>query len=213
MTLAFPESGRWKLIDQILDEVLNSSASQTETILKNRCGADAALRQEVEKLLAASEKAADFMEVSAVDSEACSLDLEAAGSLIGKRVGKYRLLKLVGSGGMGKVFLASRTDKEFRKTVAVKLVNPFWHDDEMAQTFRRERQILAKLEHPNIARLLDGGTSKDQVSFLVMEYVEGVPITEYCRDKCKTTKERLKIFLSVCEAVRFAHQNLVIHRD
>jgi WD40 repeat protein/serine/threonine protein kinase len=213
MTPIPPDSSRWKLIDQILDELLDSSPSQRETILTNRCGADDGLRLEVEKLLAATERAADFMEVSAVDSALRSLDLEATGSLIGRRVGKYRLLKLIGSGGMGKVFLASRTDKEFRKTVAVKLVNPFWNDDEMAHTFRRERQILAKLEHPNIARLLDGGTTKDKVSFLVMEYVEGATITEYCKDKCKTTNERLKIFLKVCEAVKFAHQNLIIHRD
>ena len=93
----------------------------------------------------------------------------------------------------------SRNDDEFRKTVAVKLVNPFWNDDEMAQRFRRERQILAKLEHPNIARLLDGGTTKDKVSFLVMEYVEGVPITEYCKDKCKTTNATFEDFFeSLC---------------
>ncbi len=207
------KSDRWKLIDQIFDELLDASTSQRETILTNRCGADIGLRLEVEKLLAATEKAADFMEVSALDSASQALDLETTESLIGKRVGKYRLLKLIGRGGMGKVFLASRNDDEFRKTVAVKLVNPLWSDDEMAQRFRRERQILAKLEHPNIARLLDGGTTKDKVSFLVMEYVQGLPITEYCRDKCKTTNQCLKIFLKVCEAVRFAHQNLIIHRD
>ena len=204
---------RWKLIDQILDELLDSSASQRETILTKHCGADANLRLEVEKLLAATEKASDFMEVSALESASQALDLETTESLIGKRVGNYRLLKLIGRGGMGKVFLASRNDDEFRKTVAVKLVNPFWSDDEMAQRFRRERQILAKLEHPNIARLLDGGTTQDKVSFLVMEYVQGIPITEYCKDKCKTTNQRLKIFLKVCEAVKFAHQNLIIHRD
>jgi eukaryotic-like serine/threonine-protein kinase len=207
------ESDRWKLIDQILDELLDSSSSQRETILTKRCGADVALRLEVEKLLAATEKASDFMEISALESASQALDLETTESLIGKRVGNYRLLKLIGRGGMGKVFLASRNDDEFRKTVAVKLVNPFWSDDEMAQRFRRERQILAKLEHPNIARLLDGGTTQDKVSFLVMEYVEGLPITQYCRDKCKTTNQHLNIFLKVCEAVKFAHQNLIIHRD
>ncbi len=204
---------RWKLIDQILDELLDSSSSQRETILTKRCGADVALRLEVEKLLAATQKASDFLEVSALESASQALDLATTESLIGKRVGNYRLLKLIGRGGMGKVFLASRNDDEFRKTVAVKLVNPFWSDDEMAQRFRRERQILAKLEHPNIARLLDGGTTQDKVSFLVMEYVEGLPITQYCRDKCKTTKQRLNTFLKVCEAVKFAHQNLIIHRD
>jgi eukaryotic-like serine/threonine-protein kinase len=207
------KADRWKLIDQILDELLDSSSSQRETILTKHCGADAYLRLEIEKLLAATEKASDFMEVSALDSASQAFDLETTESLIGKRFGNYRLLKLIGRGGMGKVFLASRNDDEFRKIVAVKLVNPFWSDDEMAQRFRRERQILAKLEHPNIARLVDGGTTQDKVSFLVMEYVEGLPITEYCKDKCKTTNQRLKIFLKVCEAVKFAHQNLIIHRD
>src|ERR1044072_8466258 len=207
------KSDRWKLIDQILDELLDSSPSQRETILTNCCGADAGLRLEVEKFLAATEKASDFMELSALESASQALDLETTESLIGRRVGNYRLLKLIGRGGMGKVFLASRNDDEFRKTVAVKLVNPLWIDHEMAQRFRRERQILAKLEHPNIARLLDGGTTQDKVSFLVMEYVEGLPITQYCKDKCKTTKQRLHIFLKVCEAVKFAHQNLIVHRD
>src|SRR4029077_4783858 len=207
------KSERWKLIDQILDELLDSLPSQREIILTNRCGADVDLRLEVEKLRGATEQASGFMEVSALESASEAFDLETTEGLIGKRVGKYRLLRLIGRGGMGKVFLASRNDDEFRKTVAVKLVNPFWSDDEMAQRFRRERQILAKLEHPNIARLLDGGTTKDKVSFLVMEYVEGVPLTEYCKVKCKTTKQRLKVFLKVCEAVKFAHQNLVIHRD
>jgi WD40 repeat protein/serine/threonine protein kinase len=206
-------SSRWELIDQILDELLDSPSSEQDNILTRRCGADAGMRLEIEKLFAATEKATNFMEASAVDSAAQSLDLEATGSLIGKRVGKYRLLKLIGRGGMGDVFLASRTDKEFRKTVAVKLVNAFWNDDEKQHTFRRERQILAKLEHPNIARLLDGGTTRDKVSFLVMEYVEGAPITEYCKEICRTTNERLKVFLEVCAAVQFAHQNLIIHRD
>ena len=208
-----PKADRWKLVDQIFDELLDSPSSQRETLLTIRCGEDTNLRVEVEKLLAATENAGDFMEVSALASESQTLDHETSEALIGGRVGNYRLLRMIGRGGMGKVFLAVRDDDEFRKTVAVKLVNPFWNDEDMVQRFRRERQILAKLEHPNIARLLDGGTTRDKVSYLVMEYVEGMPITEYCRNKCKTTKERLKIFLKVCEAVKFAHQNLIIHRD
>ena|SRR5687767_11257315 len=147
------KSSRWELIDQILDDLLDSPPSEKDNILTERCGADTDLRLEIEKLLTATEKAVDFMEVSALDSTSQALDLETTETLIGRRVGNYRLLKLIGRGGMGKVFLASRNDDEFRKTVAVKLVNPFWRDDEMAQRFRRERQILAKLEHANIARL------------------------------------------------------------
>ena len=206
-----PKSIRWKLVDQIFDELLDSPSSQRETILANRCGGDAGLWREVENLLTATERASDFMEVNAWESQA--VDLESDEVLIGGCVGKYRLLRLIGRGGMGNVFLAVRNDDEFRKTVAVKLVYPLWSDDDMMQRFRRERQILAQLEHPNIARLFDGGTTKDKVSFLVMEYVAGIPITEYCRNRCKTTKERLRVFLKVCDAVKFAHQNLIIHRD
>src|SRR5215213_9581529 len=204
---------RWKLIDQILDELLECPPSQIETILADRCGQDAGLRAEVRKLFAASEKVSGFMEISALESASRTLDLETAAGLVGGRVGKYRLLRLIGRGGMGSVFLAARDDDEFRKNVAVKLVNTVWGNEEVAQRFRRERQILAKLEHPNIARLLDGGTTKDKVAFLVMEYISGVPITEYCKARCKTTKQILKIFLKVCAAVKYAHQNLIIHRD
>ena len=204
---------RWKLIDSILDELLDCPPSQIETILADRCGRDAGLRAEVMNLFVASEKASGFMEVSALESESHALDLETGEGYVGGRVGKYRLLRLIGRGGMGSVFLAARDDDEFRKNVAVKLVNTFWGNEEAAQRFRRERQILAKLEHPNIARLLDGGTTKDKVPFLVMEHVSGVPITEYCKAKCKTTNQILKIFLKVCAAVKYAHQSLIIHRD
>lgn len=206
-----PSPERWKQIDEILDALLDSPPSGREAILTTRCGADTGLRIEVEELLASTEKAGDFMEVSALESESQALDLETG--IVGDRIDKYRLLKLIGRGGMGSVFLAERDDAEFRKTVAVKLVNAIWTDKEMAQRFRRERQILARLEHPNIARLLDGGTTSDNVSYLVMEYVAGVPITEYCRDNCKTKNQTLNIFLQVCDAVKYAHQNLIIHRD
>jgi WD40 repeat protein/serine/threonine protein kinase len=206
-------SDRWKLIDQILDELLDSPPSRIETILANRCGEDLALRAEVMKLFAASEKSSGFLEGSALESESETFDLETTEGLIGGRVGKYQLLRLIGRGGMGNVFLAARADDEFHKNVAVKLVNTFWADDEMAQRFRRERQILAKLEHPNIARLIDGGTTKDKVAYLVMEYVSGVPVTEHCKNRCKSPNQILKVFLKVCEAVKYAHQNLIIHRD
>ncbi|MBC7797487.1 MAG: serine/threonine protein kinase [Pyrinomonadaceae bacterium] len=181
--------------------------------MRNRCGDDLSLRREVEKLLSNLENAPDFMEISAVNSALTLLDEDNAETLIGQKIGAYRLLKLVGQGGMGTVYLASRVDEAFRKEVAVKIVPPFLHNIETEKSFRRERQILAKLEHPNIARLIDGGTTRGNIPYLVMEFVEGKAITEFCIASKLSIRERLRLFLKVCEAVKFAHQNLIIHRD
>lgn len=204
---------RWKQVDAILDEVLEIAPSDRSVFLNNKCGDDENLRYHVKKLLARIEKAEDFLEASPVESVFRAFDEESSENLIGKQIGVYRLIRLIGQGGMGSVFLASRIDKEFRKEVAVKIVSSLWHSDEIKDNFRRERQILARLEHENIARLLDGGTTDDGIPFLVMEYVEGLPVTKYCKTKTFSVKETLLLFLRICEAVKYAHQNLIIHRD
>jgi non-specific serine/threonine protein kinase/serine/threonine-protein kinase len=130
-----------------------------------------------------------------------------------QRVGPYRLLHALGSGGMGTVYLALRDDEQFHKRVAVKLLRREAHDEELLQRFRRERQILASLDHDHIARLLDGGTTEDGFPYLVMEYVEGLPIDRWCDTHSLSVRERLLLFRSVCSAVHFAHQSLVVHRD
>ncbi len=114
---------------------------------------------------------------------------------------------------MGVVYLAVRADDEFKKQVAIKVVQSGPHNGDLLRRFRRERQILADLDHPNIARLLDGGTTEQGVPYLVMEYVAGTPITQYCDESSCSITERLKLFRIVCAAVQYAHQNLVIHRD
>ena len=204
---------RWKQVDAILDAVLEIAPAERSVFLEDKCGDDENLRLEVKKLLATMEKTDDFLEAQPVESVLRMFDEESAENLIGRQLGVYRLIRPIGQGGMGSVFLASRTDKEFRKRVAVKIVSSLWHSDEIKDNFRRERQILARLEHDNIARLLDGGTTDEGIPFLVMEYVEGLPVTKYCEQKNVSAREKLLLFLRICEPVKYAHQNLIIHRD
>jgi serine/threonine protein kinase len=134
-------------------------------------------------------------------------------SLTGKHLGPYQLLDVIGTGGMGTVYRAERTDGQFQKQVAIKVVPAAIHSPELQRRFSSEQQILASLEHPNIARLYDAGVSPDGIPYFVMEYVEGVPINQYCDAHDLGTTERLKLFQTVCEPVQYAHQHLVVHRD
>src|SRR6185436_17674912 len=133
--------------------------------------------------------------------------------LAGRRIGPYRLTRLLGHGGMGAVYLGVRDDDQYQKQVAIKLLKRGMDTDFMLSRFRQERQILANLEHPFIARMLDGGATEDGLPYFVMEYVDGVPITTYCREKGLSIPQRLRLFRLVCEAIQCAHQNLVVHRD
>jgi serine/threonine protein kinase len=128
-------------------------------------------------------------------------------------IGPYKIIRRIGQGGMGAVYLAARDDDQFKKQVAIKLIRRGMDTDFVLRRFRNERQILASLDHPNIARLLDGGTTEDGRPYFVMEYIEGKPITDYSDENRLATIERLKLFREVCSAVHYAHQNLVIHRD
>jgi tetratricopeptide (TPR) repeat protein len=167
-----------------------------------------ALRTEVERLLEQHDAAAGFLEQS-VWELVDTADTKWERVLIGP----YRVVKQLGHGGMGTVFLASREDDEFEQRVAIKLVRRGAGGESLLQRFRQERQILAALEHPNIARLLDGGTTSGGVPYLVMEYVEGTPIDDYCRANYLSIDARLRLFLQLCDAVQYAHRSLVIHRD
>ena len=131
----------------------------------------------------------------------------------GYRVGSYQLEMRLGRGGMGTVWLATRHDEAFQKNVAIKLVKRGMDSGEILRRFRTERQVLANLDHPNIARLIDGGSTPDGLPYLVMEYVEGVPLDRFCEEQNCSIEERLRLFRSVCAAVHYAHQNLVVHRD
>lgn len=141
-----------------------------------------------------------------------SADGPAEDPNLGRRVGPYRIERLIARGGMGAVYLATRQD-DFEKRVALKLVHPKRQTVEVLRRFAAERQILARLEHPQIARILDGGTTDDALPFFVMEYVEGMPVDRYCDERGLALGERLRLFCQICAAVHFAHQNLVVHRD
>ncbi|MDQ3799985.1 MAG: serine/threonine-protein kinase [Acidobacteriota bacterium] len=156
----------------------------------------------------------NFMSASALENEAEYLAEEAdTDARIGQTLGNYKIVEKIGAGGMGAIYLAERNDAEIEKRVAVKIIKRGMDTDAIFKRFRNERQILANLEHPNIARLLDAGTTGDGLPFFVMEYIDGVPVDEYCQTKNLSEAERLKLFRKICAAVSFAHQKLVVHRD
>ncbi|MGB9244478.1 MAG: serine/threonine-protein kinase [Candidatus Acidiferrales bacterium] len=177
------------------------------------------MRREIESLLAHHARAQSFMETPALDVAAGSLCEDEISSeideqpLIGRTISHYRLVAKLGSGGMGEVYQAVRDDGAYEKQVAVKLIRSDLGSGYFIARFKIERQIMARLDHPHIARILDAGTTEDRLPYVVMEYVDGLPIDEYCQKKRLGVPERLKLFQAVCLAVQYAHQNLVLHRD
>jgi non-specific serine/threonine protein kinase/serine/threonine-protein kinase len=199
------EPGDWQRVKSIFQEALDRTPETREAFLAVACGDDVDLRRDVQSLLAAESEAGRFLSRPAIPSSPAP-DLE------GRRVGPYRVQERIGQGGMGVVYRALRDDDVFHKTVALKLVQGA-ADPEQPARLARERQILARLQHPNIATILDGGTTDEGQAYLVMEYVDGQPIDRYCDERALSTRERLILFHTVCAAVHYAHQNLVVHRD
>jgi serine/threonine-protein kinase len=179
--------------------------------LQEQCGDDSAMRAEVFRLLQ-SETSDDYL-VEIVQVAAKDTVAAAAVDKIEHRVGNYKLIELVGTGGMGNVYRAERDDHQFDHQVAIKILHAHLGDEGMVQRFQIERQTLANLDHPNIARLLDGGETEDNAPYLVMEYVDGVPIDTYCDEHRLSVRQRLHLFQKVCAAVDYAHRNLIVHRD
>jgi eukaryotic-like serine/threonine-protein kinase len=204
---------RWAQIRQIFDGALERQQQERAAYLRGVCGGDDQLRREVESLVASHEESQDFMSTPAADLNMLALDVSSASVPRVPRVGPYQLEKRIGRGGMGSVWLASRADQEYHKKVAVKMVKRGMDSAEILRRFRMERQVLARLDHPNIARLIDGGSTAEGSPYLVMEYVEGTPIDQYCESHQSTISERLNLFRNVCAAVQYAHSNLVVHRD
>ena len=206
-------SERWKEVEAVFEQVLEVPVGERSAFIDRTCADDEELRHEVKSLLESHGRAGTFLHDS--DLFFCRESFAEDGSLLvpGQTIDRYRIIREIGRGGMGAVYLAERADAEYEKQVAIKLIKRGMDTDAVLRHFRNERQILASFDHPNIARLFDGGTTGDGLPYFVMEYVEGLPINEYCNKQALSINERLKLFREVCAAVSYAHRHLVIHRD
>ena len=209
---------QWQEVQDLFSAALDLPADQRSDFLSKACAADAMLRAEVESLLAAHAKGTDVIEAPALGQgfSVPAPDALLRGSELTSapdRVGPYRLEQIIGSGGMGSVYRAVRDDGEFDQQVAVKFIRYGGGREALLRRFYQERQLLARLNHPNIARLLDGGTTGEGMPYLVMEYIDGRPIDEYCDSRRLPVTDRLELFRAVCAAVDAAHRALVVHCD
>src|SRR5262249_41482288 len=200
---------RWQRLKEILANALEQSSVERQTaVLRDSCADDTTLLREAEKLLAHDTAVfEEFAEFAATRLRRDERDR------IGQRIGAYAVISELARGGMGAVYLAERADGQFEKRVAIKVLKRGTDTDEVLRRFRIERQILANLEHPNITRLLDAGTTSDGLPYFVMEFVEGTPITKFIQRKNMDLRSRLQLFLKVCSAVELAHRQHIIHRD
>lgn len=215
----------WRRLDEVFESALELSSGERDRFLEDACAGDRELRREVEGLLRAAEDAEDagFLGrpaevrweamIDRLTSERAEPAGRRPGGRVGERVGPYRIVEEIGAGGMATVYRARRADGAFEQEVALKVIAPGLAVDRLIRRFVAERQILADLAHPGIARLLDGGATDDGLPYLVMEHVEGEPITDHSDRNELGVDERLRLFLEVLDAVDHAHRNLVLHRD
>lgn len=203
---------RWNLIEEIFQGALERPSTDRVQYIKNACGDDEELRAEVESLLA-SDGDAEKVLSSLVAEDLKELTQSSSSAETGLQVGPYRLMRELDGGGMGAVYLAVRSDDQYFQIVAIKMIRRGLESPDLVQRFRRERQTLATLNHPNIGAILDGGETEDGRPFIVMEYVEGQPITLASESRGLSIRSRVDLFRSICSAVHYAHQKLVIHRD
>src|SRR5262245_42468786 len=201
---------QWRSIGEIFDNVVALPTEHRAAVLDRECATDQEVRREVDSLLASHRAAGGFLQDRLKHALTSFLETSDAQPT---RVGPYRLVRELGRGGMGTVFLAERDDDQYHARVAVKLVRPGMDVDFILARFRRERQTLARLQHPNICRLLDGHTTDSGLPYIVMEYIEGRWLTDYAREHALDIEARLRLFLDVCSAVDYAHRNFIVHRD
>ncbi len=205
--------GRWQEIEEFFAQALELPPRDRANWLHSAIS-DSAVRDEVAALLACTSDDEGIPSVhNAVAAAAVCAAKAGDASILGQRIGPYRVTSLLGQGGMGSVYSAVRDDAEFEKQVAIKILRRGMESSQAIERFRQERQILARLEHPNIARLLDGGATDDGLPYIVMEYVEGQPLLAWCEQRHASLAARIRLFRELCAAVQYAHQNLVVHRD
>jgi serine/threonine protein kinase/tetratricopeptide (TPR) repeat protein len=204
---------RYQRLKKVFQAAADCEPVERAAFLAKACAGDEPLLREVESMFAYSDQAEGFIEESAFETGARLLTNDRSDPMEGRSIGQYKLISEIGHGGMGAVYLAVRADAQFKKQVAIKIVGRGLDTHEVRRRFRYERQILASLDYPNIAKLLDGGTTEEGLPYLVMDHVDGQPIDRYCDSRRLSTTERLRLFRIVCSAVQYAHQRLVIHRD
>ena len=205
-------------VEAVFFEVATLAPVDREAAIRRLCAGDSGMEAEVRSLMASAARLGAFLEQPALGQGVDQLArdsgvAEAPDELIGSMLGAFKVERRIASGGMGSVYLAERNDGQFQLKVAIKVVKRGMDSEEILRRFRAERQTLAALDHPNIARLIDGGITPDGRPFLVMEYVDGLPIDRYCDLKRLKVSQRIALFRQVCDGVHHAHQNLVIHRD
>lgn len=200
---------KWERIKELFASALEHKAEERGEFLRVACAGDDEIRNEIESLLSSYDENTAFLE----NSPAADLLSLQSRSMTGRRIGAYRILRECGQGGMAVVYVGERDDQQYRKRVAIKMVKAGYDSDDILRRFYNERQTLAALDHPNIVRLLDGGSTEDGRPYLVMDFVEGSPILQYCDSHQLPIPERLQLFRSVCAAVHYAHNKRVIHRD
>jgi serine/threonine protein kinase/tetratricopeptide (TPR) repeat protein len=205
------DSTRWQKVQSLFHEAADLPASQQRVFLETQCGDDAGLVSEVLILLEEDARGGSLLDGDVAEVASQIFSSSSAGSLPFKEFGPYRIKQALGEGGMGVVYLAQRED--LGNEVAIKILRDAWVSPARRERFNAEQRTLAQLNHPSIARLYDADTSPDGTPFFVMEYVEGVPLTEFCKTQKCSIPERLRLFRAVCEAVLYAHQHAVIHRD
>lgn len=200
-----------EIIKKLFERALELNLSEREIFFDNLPKDEYKYIEEVKSLIIAYEKNKDFLEIENTNI----YDVEHSGPhpLIGKRIGSYLIEEEIGIGGMGVVFIGQRDDKVFDQRVAIKILKQGISSEYLVKRFQNERQTLANLQHPNIAKLFDGGKTSEGLPYLIMEFIDGVPITEFCKEKQLSIDARLRLFIKVCKAVQYAHQNLIIHRD
>jgi eukaryotic-like serine/threonine-protein kinase len=204
----------WQSVNEIVLDALELEREQRPAFILEKCGDSPDIRREVESLLKGEIDAENLFWSPAVANYASFFERDfEPEALVGQKIGNYRVIREIGWGGMGAVYLAERSDGKFEQQVALKLLKREFNTSALRRRFQQERAILASLHHPNIARLLDAGATREKIPFLAMEYVEGLPIDEYCSKNDLDLAQRLELFRDVCAAVDFAHRSLVIHRD
>lgn len=213
------DTRRWQLAGDIFEQLLDVPTSEREPLLSTLCGDDAELRGVVVSMLDSQESGhpgagvLDAKTVAQKQFAAARAALERDSEAIDSRIGPWRLVRRLGAGGMGVVWLAERADGQFHQSAALKLIKRGMDTEAVLQRFLRERQILARLDHSNIAHLLDGGITADGRPYFAMEHVEGQPLLDYCSQSNADLETRLRLFLEICAAVQFAHERHVVHRD